>query len=188
MCRTVVFMKRTLAAFALVLAIGCSGDAMTSGGSDLFNEADVEFVQGMIPHHEDAIRMADMVTSSAVSAATADLVSDIRAAQEPEIAQLRGLLSQWGVEENPHAMHMMDDASMHGMMTQDDYRALESAVGVVFERMWLEMMIEHHQGAVQMSEVVLADGKHPVVRELATAIAAVQRDEISRMTALLDKL
>ncbi|NDH37045.1 MAG: DUF305 domain-containing protein, partial [Acidimicrobiia bacterium] len=61
MCRTVVFMKRTLAAFALVLAIGCSGDAMTSGGSDLFNESDVEFVQGMIPHHEDAIRMADMV-------------------------------------------------------------------------------------------------------------------------------
>ena len=85
-------------------------------------------------------------------------------------------------------MHMMADASMHGMMTQDDYRALESAVGVAFERMWLEMMIEHHQGAVQMSEVVLADGKHPVVRELATAIASVQRDEISRMTALLDKL
>jgi uncharacterized protein (DUF305 family) len=185
-CRTVVAMKRTLATLALVAVVGCSGgDTATS---DTFNRADVEFVQGMIPHHEDAVRMANMVVRGEVSDDLADLADAIRAAQEPEIAEMRALLAEWGVEEDPHAGHMSGDSSMHGMMSSDDYAALGSASGADFERMWYEMMIEHHQGAIDMADTVVADGKHPRVRELAKAIITAQRDEISRMRDLLDSL
>ena len=190
MCRTVVVMKRTLAALAAVLLLGCAGGGETATSDDTseFNDADLEFVQGMIPHHEQAIQMADMVSRETSQSGTADLADEIRAAQAPEIADMRALLAEWGQEEDPHAMHKMDDHSMHGMMTDDDFEALGSASGVDFDRMWLQMMIEHHEGAITMSEKVLAGGKHPRVRELAEAIIAVQRDEISRMNTLLGSL
>ena len=192
MCRTVVVMRRTVVTLSAALLIGCSGGS-TSGdgaapGDAAFNDADVEFVQGMIPHHEDAIRMADMVKRDAVSVGTADLADQIRSAQELEIVVMRELLGEWGLEEDPHAMHKMDDHSMSGMMTNDDYAALDAATGIDFERMWLTMMVEHHEGAVTMSEKVIAEGKDFRVRELAESIIAVQRDEIARMKALLNGL
>lgn len=183
-------MKRTLVAFATVLLVGCSGggETDTSGDTGEFNDADLEFVQGMIPHHEEAIQMADMVARETSQSGTVDLADEIRAAQAPEIADMRALLAEWGKKEDPHAMHNMDDHSMSGMMTEEDFDALGSASGIDFDRMWLQMMIEHHEGAITMSERVLADGKHPRVRELAEAIIAVQRDEISRMNTLLGSL
>jgi len=190
MCRTVVVIKRTLAALATVVLVGCSGGGESGNNDDSapFNDADLTFVQEMIPHHEQAIQMADMFSRDEVSVSTADLAGEIRAAQAPEIADMRALLAEWGEEEDPHAMHKMDDHSMHGMMTDDDFDSLDAATGVDFERMWLRMMIEHHEGAITMSEKVLADGKHPRVRELAEAIIAAQRDEIARMNTLLGSL
>lgn len=190
MCRTVVVMKRTVAVFATILLVGCSGgaDSGLSNDSSDFNEADIEFVQGMIPHHEQAVMMADMVVRGEVTVELADLADEIRAAQAPEIEDMRALLAEWGKEEDPHAMHKMDDHSMHGMMTNDDLDALDAATGITFEQMWLRMMIEHHEGAITMSEQVLAGGKHPRVRELAEAIIAAQRDEIARMNTLLGTL
>jgi len=183
-------MGRNVAVLAAVLLVGCSGGG-ASGTSDEtgeFNDADVRFVQGMIPHHEQAIQMADMMSTDNASASTNDLAAEIRAAQAPEIADMRALLAEWGKDEDPHAMHEMDDHSMHGMMTDDDFNSLDAATGVDFERMWLQMMIGHHEGAITMSEKVLADGKHPRVRELAEAIIAAQRDEIARMNTLLGSL
>jgi len=190
MCSTVVVVKRNLAALAAVLLVGCSGSGASGTSDDTgeFNDADLEFVQGMIPHHEQAIQMADMVLRDEVTVSTADLAAEIRAAQAPEIADMRALLAEWGEEEDPHAMHEMDDHSMHGMMTDDDFNSLDAATGVDFERMWLQMMIGHHEGAITMSEKLLADGKHPRVRELAEAIIAAQRDEIARMNTLLGSL
>ena len=190
MCRTVVVIKRTLAALATVVLVGCSGGGYSGNNDDSapFNDADVRFVQGMIPHHEQAIQMADMMSTDKASASTNDLAGEIRAAQAPEIADMRALLAEWGKEADPHAMHKMDDHSMHGMMTDDDFDSLDAATAFDFERMWLQMMIEHHEGAITMSEKVLADGKHPRVRELAEAIIAAQRDEIARMNTLLGSL
>ena len=190
MCRTVVVMKRTLAALATVLLVGCSGSGEAASSDDTaeFNDADLEFVQGMIPHHEQAIQMAAMVSTDKASASTNDLADEIRIAQAPEIADMRALLAEWGEEEDPHAMHKMDDHSMHGMMTDDDFNSLEAASGIDFERMWLQMMIEHHEGAITMSEKVLVNGKYPRVRELAEAIIAAQRDEIARMNTMLSTL
>jgi uncharacterized protein (DUF305 family) len=190
MCRTVVVMKRTLAVVATILLVGCSGGADSGSSNDNsdFNEADIEFVQGMIPHHEQAVMMADMVVRGEGNVDLADLADEIRAAQAPEIEEMRALLAEWGKEEDPHAIHKMDDHSMHGMMTDDDLDALDAASGIDFERMWLRMMIEHHEGAITMSEQVLAGGEHPRVRKLAEAIIAAQRDEIARMNTLLGTL
>jgi len=183
-------MGRNVAVLAAVLLVGCSGGGASGTSDDTgeFNDADLEFVQAMIPHHEQAIQMADMMSTDKASASTNELAGEIRAAQAPEIADMRALLAEWGEEEDPHAMHKMDDHSMHGMMTDDDFDALSATAGVDFERMWLQMMIEHHEGAIIMSEKVLGDGKHPRVRELAEAIIAAQRDEIARMNTLLGSL
>jgi len=190
MCRTVVVIKRTLAALATVVLVGCSGGGESGNNDDSapFNDADLTFVQEMIPHHEQAIQMADMMSTDKASASTNDLAGEIRAAQAPEIADMRALLAEWGEKEDPHAVHKMDDHSMHGMMTDEELNSLDAAMGVDFERMWLQMMIEHHEGAITMSGKVLADGKHPRVRELAEAIIAAQRDEIVRMNTLLGEL
>ena len=75
----------------------------------------------------------------------------------------------------------------HGMMTADQMRALESASGAEFDRMWLEMMIEHHRGAVTASQQVLATGASEDVRQLAQQIVSSQQAEITQMEALLNK-
>lgn len=185
-------MKRTLVVLSALVLVGCAGGGNSadnnSGDPATFNNADLQFVQQMIPHHQQAIQMADMVSPDEVLPTTAALAGEIRDAQAPEIAEMRALLGEWGEKEDQHATHNMNDHSMHGMMTDEDFEALGSTTGVEFDRMWLEMMIEHHEGAIAMSEKALADGKHPRVRELAETIIAVQREEILRMKTLLGSL
>ncbi len=193
MCRTVSAMRRTLLLLLVVVAAGCSGgdtsssqrQASESAGSAVHNEADVAFVQGMIPHHEQALQMADMVSRGKVSTELADLADAIRAAQQPEIDLMQAWLTEWGVAIDPHAGHKLVGHSDHGMMTDDDMAALGSASAGEFERMWLTMMIEHHEGAVVMAEEVITGGSDPRVRTLAEAVVAQQSEEISRMKALL---
>jgi uncharacterized protein (DUF305 family) len=74
---------------------------------------------------------------------------------------------------------------MAGMMSEDDMAALDAATGADFERLWLQMMIEHHRGAVTMAQQVLADGSDARVLDLARAIIAAQQREIDQMTQLL---
>lgn len=191
-CRTVFVMRRTLLLCAALAVAGCSGsDANTSqsaASSDSHNESDVEFVQGMIPHHEQAVQMADMVVGSMVvagevSAELAALADQVRAAQQPEIDLMLSWLAGWGLERDPHAGHMM--GSEHGMMSEDDMAGLGAANGAEFERMWLGMMIKHHEGAVAMAKDVLAAGSDPRVAALAEAVMEAQTAEITLMRQML---
>ena len=180
-------MRRTLLLFAALAVAGCSGsDATTSqsaASSDSHNESDVEFVQGMIPHHEQAVQMADMVVAGEVSAELAALADQVRAAQQPEIDMMISWLAGWGLERDPHAGHMM--GSEHGMMSEDDMTALGAVDGAEFERMWLGMMIKHHEGAVAMAKDVLAAGSDPRVAALAEAVMEAQTAEITLMRQML---
>jgi len=151
--------------------------------TDSHNESDVEFVQGMIPHHEQAVQMADMVVAGEVSAELAALADRVRAAQQPEIDLMMSWLAEWGLERDPHAGHMM--GSEHGMMSDDDMAALDAAEGAEFERMWLDMMIKHHEGAVAMANDVLAAGVDPRVAALAEAVVEAQTAEIALMRQML---
>ena len=153
------------------------------------NDADVAFAQGMIPHHEQAIEMAKLAFSRGEDDRVKELAAKIEGAQEPEIAIMTGWLNQW---EEPLQMEGHGDdmagESMNGMMSEDDMAELEAASGVSFDRAFLEMMIEHHRGAIQMAEAEIADGEYPEAVELARTIVSAQSDEIDEMEGILQDI
>jgi len=167
------------------------------GGTDSAsarNDADVTFAQGMIPHHQQAVEMAKMATDRAASAEVKDLASKIEAAQAPEIEMLTSWLESWG-EEVPSDSMEEDDMSgmdhgsgeMAGMMDQDDMAKLEKASGAEFDRMFLQMMIEHHTGAVEMAQTEVDNGGNTDAITMAERINTTQRAEIDQMKQLLQQ-
>ncbi|MEI6402259.1 MAG: DUF305 domain-containing protein [Actinomycetota bacterium] len=153
-----------------------------------FNAADVMFAQGMIPHHQQAIEMADMALDPAVGAGPAvlDLATRIKAGQDPEIAQMTTWLADW---DQPTAMDLSDGHTMDGMdgmLSADEMKDLAALRGAEFDTAWMEGMIRHHEGAITMAEDVAAKGEQPEVKALAEQIVAAQRAEIDEMRALLD--
>jgi uncharacterized protein (DUF305 family) len=156
------------------------------------SEADVAFAQLMIPHHAQAVEMADLALQQGTSPDVLSLAGQIKAAQGPEIEQMRGWLATWGAPEqmdgadgDDHGDMDMGGMNASGMMTDDDMNSLMNAAGEEFDRMWLQMMIAHHQGAIQMAQQVLADSTNPDVAALAAAVVAGQTAEIDTMQQLL---
>jgi len=189
-------------ALALVLS-GCSADN-TNGSSApessdqstvIANTADETFVTMMIPHHQQAIEMADLVLNKeGIDPRVTELAQQVKEAQGPEIERMLAWLGDWGVEYDPNrnSMEGMDHGSMDmsgdGMMTADDMSALENADGAEASRLFLDQMIVHHVGAVDMARAALQDGQHPDVLELAQQVVDDQTAEISVMEELLTQL
>ncbi|GAA1381286.1 hypothetical protein GCM10009613_06960 [Pseudonocardia kongjuensis] len=172
------------------------------------NQADIAFAQGMIPHHQQAVEMSKLATDRAGSDEVRRLATEIEQAQGPEIATMQAFLTAWGAPA-PGAMPGMDHESMGhgpdqngmgqggmeqggmdhggmaGMMTPEQMGRLEQANGAEFDRMFLEMMIAHHEGAVQMAQTELADGTNPEAKALAQQIVDAQETEITEMRELL---
>ena len=153
----------------------------------VFNDADVEFAQGMIPHHEQAIEMADIALDPTVGASdqVKDLATRIKGAQDPEIQLLTGWLTAWG---QPLAMDTSEGhemSTMEGMMSADEMDALAAAKGPDFDKLWQEMMIRHHTGAIAMAQAEKANGSNPDAIALAGQIIAAQQAEIDEMNAAL---
>lgn len=187
------FRTRALAAGALALIsmVGLAACSTTTEPSESSgaNMADVMFVQMMIPHHEGAIEMSDVLLSkSGVDPEVVELAEQIKAAQGPEIEQMKQWLDDWGMPTMSDNMDGMDHGGMDGMagMTEEDMQALEDASGPEAGDLFLEQMIVHHEGAIEMAEDVLDDGEHPGVRELAENIIASQTAEIELMRSMLD--
>jgi len=155
------------------------------------NDADVAFATGMIPHHAQAVQMADMALQRSSSGEVKDLATAVKAAQGPEIAQLSGWLTGWGkpVPAVGAGMSMDHGAGGHGgmvgMMSDDEMKQLGAASGKAFDTMWLQMMIKHHEGAVTMANTQLAQGGNAEAKKLAQAIADSQAKEIATMRGLL---
>ncbi|MBN9794224.1 DUF305 domain-containing protein [Pseudonocardia sp. TMWB2A] len=184
MTRTNVALAATALAAALVLT-GCAGGGASAPPAASSSSADVAFAQGMIPHHEQAVAMARLADGRA-GAPVRDLAARIEAAQGPEIAQLQGLLADWGAAPaaDHHGGHG-DMAGMTGMMSDEQMAGLGRASGAAFDRSFLEMMIAHHEGAVTMARAELDAGVDPRARELAQRIVDAQQAEIAEMRALL---
>lgn len=175
-----------------------------------FNDADVAFAQMMIVHHQGAIQMADLAPSRAQNQDVLALAARIKAAQAPEIDQMTSWLTAWGAAPSmmsgsaTSGMGGMDMGgmdmggttsaaessamSMPGMMSGDQMQQLESASGAAFDKMFLELMIVHHQGAVEMAETEIADGSNPEAVALAQKIKSDQTAEIAEIQALLQTL
>jgi uncharacterized protein (DUF305 family) len=160
-----------------------SGDEAVESSGD-FNDADVTFAQQMIPHHEQATEMAGLAEGRTQNPEVLALAEQIAAAQEPEIETMQGWLEDWGAEEVDHTA--MDHGGMDGMMSEEDMAALEAASGAEFDEAFLTMMIEHHQGAVEMARTEEQEGQNPDAVALASQIVADQTAEISTMQELLD--
>ncbi|WP_353618187.1 DUF305 domain-containing protein [Phycicoccus sp. SLBN-51] len=157
-----------------------SSTSSTSAASSS-RAGDVMFAQMMVPHHRQAIEMADVaLANDAASGQVRTLAEQIKGAQDPEIQTMQGWLREWGAPTTA----TMDHGS-GGMMSEQDMAALKVAQGPEFNRMWLHMMIEHHQGAVTQAQDVLSTTADPRVRQLAQSIVDGQQKEITTMKGML---
>lgn len=182
----------TVGAFALLPLAACSGDDTTAEttvgeSSDATSDADVEFAQGMIAHHEQAIEMAEIALDPNVgaSADVVGLATRIKAAQDPEVEQMTAWLIASGESVAMDMSDGHDMSEMPGMMDAADMDALAEMRGAEFDTMWLEMMIAHHEGAIQQSQYLIDNGSDAELIALAKRIISAQQAEIDEMRVLL---
>jgi uncharacterized protein (DUF305 family) len=168
-------------------------------GSTQHDPADVSFTTAMIPHHRQAVQMAEMVAGRGASAQVTELANAIKAAQQPEIDQMTAMLKAWNapVPTGGHDMSTMegmpgttssshaDHGSMAGMMTAEQMAGLGKASGAAFDQRFLTLMIAHHQGAVDMAATELRDGANTDAKALAQRITDAQNKEIGQMRGML---
>jgi uncharacterized protein (DUF305 family) len=196
---------------ALALTVGCSSDSgtersaapsssvsATAPAAQDHNDADVSFAQHMIPHHQQAVAMSDVVLAKqGIDPRVTELATEIKAAQGPEIKQMQDWLGQWGNPPMPpmatdegHGGHGMEGMSGDGMgmMSDEQMTALKNAQGVEVSRLFLTGMITHHEGAIAMAQTEIEDGKFAPAVELAHAIVKTQQQEIDTMKGLLETL
>ena len=159
-----------------------------TGASDAGRAGDVMFAQMMIPHHQQAVEMADIALSNqGASQQVRQLATQIKAGQDPEIQKMGGWLQSWGAALPTSGMghHDMGGTPAQGMMTQADMDQLKAADGVTFDKQWVTMMTAHHEGAITMAKQVLATTQNPDVKTLAEAVVEAQTKEIATMKGLL---
>lgn len=192
-------LTRALAAGVIALALGLSGctSEEPAAGGDGFNEEDVVFATDMIQHHAQALSMVDLTMGRELSPELAELAEEIRQAQAPEIEQMVDWLEEWdqpvpatgrdhaNAHGDEHGGTEETDSAMPGMMSTEQMTALEDASDAEFEDLWLSMMIEHHEGAVEMAKDVLETTQDAEVKALAEAVVKGQEAEISTMRGLL---
>ncbi|MFB4282698.1 MULTISPECIES: DUF305 domain-containing protein [unclassified Nonomuraea] len=153
-------------------------EAATAVPADAANAADIKYVQDMVVHHRQAMDMALLAPNRADSAKLKSLADRIQAAQGPEIQYMSTWLRE---QEQKVPDHHAAHEGMPGMATPEQMEALKAAKGKDFDRMFLQLMINHHLGALKMSEQVLAGGSHIKIEELATDVNVTQSAEIRRM-------
>jgi uncharacterized protein (DUF305 family) len=158
--------------------------------SEAFNSADAMFATAMIPHHEQAVEMADVVLAkTGIDERVIKLAQQIKAAQDPEIEMMKGWLSDWGINYEDSGMGAMAGMDHGGtMMSQTDMDQLDQADGPEASRLFLEQMIVHHKGAITMSQFEIDNGKNPAAKDLAGAIVTGQTVEVTTMTNILGTL
>ena len=193
---------------ALILAAGCGDEtgmpgmdhgaanapttAASSSAATEFNDSDVMFAQMMIPHHQQAVEMADLAATRANDPELKSLAAQIKAAQAPEMSTMTGWLTAWGRPTAPPSASGGHDhggsSSMPGMMSAQDMDTLTSATGVDFDRKFAEMMIGHHNGAIEMAKTEQSSGSNPQAKELAAQIEKSQTAEVKQLQSILDRL
>ena len=188
----------------LALVLGACGaddsasDDAAEASTTEHNDADVGFATDMIQHHAQALTMVDLTAGRTLDPEVQQLAEDIRAAQTPEIEEMTDWLTSWS-EDVPETIRDHTNAhgdmgntdgddmgqDMPGMMSQDDLEDLKNASDADFQDMWLEMMVEHHTGAVQMATTEQERGQYASAIDLSGRIIESQTKEIETMNGLL---
>ncbi|MGX9671191.1 DUF305 domain-containing protein [Mycobacterium sp. HM-7] len=162
---------------------GMSGTS-TAAPAATFNDADVMFLQMMYPHHAQAVDMAKLVPTRSQNQQVKDLATAIEKAQAPEMQQMTTLLAGFGKPAPSATM----SHSMPGLMTPQQMTELTGLSGAAFDKMWLQMMVEHHQGAITMANDELKNGTNADAKAMAQAIITAQQAEITTMNGMLAKM
>ena len=166
-------------------------DPDTTLDSPEWNDADARFMQMMVPHHVQALAMAELAATRARDESVASLARRIQGAQGPEIRSMASWLAARGLDvpasmQEAHGDH--GGASRMGRLTDAQMEELAAARGTEFDRLFLAGMIQHHQGAVDMAGTQLEEGSDLLALELAADIATGQLAEIRRMEDLGEQL
>ena len=167
-----------------------------SEASDLagirFSDADVKFMQGMISHHAQALEMTALLDTRTGGGAMRRLAQRIELSQEDEIAMMREWLRARGqAVPADDAHHAPDWQPMPGMLTDEEMERLAAAQGGAFDRLFLELMIKHHRGALTMVENLLAQrgaAQDSQLFAFTSDVTSDQTAEIDRMDAMLAEL
>jgi len=199
----IVITRRIAAASAVVLALGlaaCGSSDHTTMGSGVTpshsasthdtvgNAADAAFLAGMIPHHQQALHMADMALVQSDDPKVKELAATIKSEQDPEITQMQQWLDSgdFPTADPSHGSGMGGmDGMADGMMSNQDMDTLMGLQGMDFNAKWLTMMIAHHEGAITMSQKVLTTTSDERIRTLANNIISGQTAEITTMKSML---
>jgi uncharacterized protein (DUF305 family) len=182
-----------VAALVVAAAVAsCSGSpdrntapATQSNQQSDHNADDVAFARNMVPHHEQAIVLAQMVPTNTTNQQVFALSNRIIETQMPEIQAFRSWLMQWDDSQNSGHDPGGHGAPMPGMVDQATISKLQTLTGPEFDRLWLTSMIDHHRGAIAMSQDEIAHGKNPDVIYLARTVIAAQQAEIDQMKKML---
>ena len=181
-------------------ASSAAGAALGAPAKGPHNSADITFATDMIPHHTQAVMMADMALGTSKNAQILTLARAIKGGQDPEINTMKGWLRGWAAPAagGGHDMSSMPSgsmpsaaphaSSMTGMMSDQQMQGLAGATGVAFDRLWVTMMTEHHTGAIAMARTELAAGQNPEAKTLAEQIITAQTTELTTMAALTKTL
>ena len=160
--------------------------------------ADAGFARDMQTHHAQAVEMAFLIRDRSGDEELRTVAYDIITSQQQQAGQMYGWLVQWGLPQTgsrppmawvggQHAeAHAQADGSMPGMATAAQLDELRAATGVEAERIFLRLMIAHHEGGVAMANAAVADARTTEVRTLAAAVAAAQTSEVALLQGLLD--
>jgi len=173
-----------------LLVAGCGG-----GAAKDHNAQDVSFAQEMIPHHKQAVEMADLAATRASDPRVKALAARIKGAQDPEIQTMTGWLTSWDEPVTPsggggmagHSMGSSGSGGM-GMMSEGEMQALGAASGAAFDRMFLTMMTGHHNGAIEMAKTEVDKGKFDPAKQLAASIRDSQQKEVAEMQSIQSAL
>ncbi len=158
-------------------------EAAREAGQDTANSADFRYAQMMIEHHGQAMVMTELVPKRASDSTIKRLAERISAGQKPEIGAMEGWLKR--NDGDQHKQHH-DHTGMPGMATEAQLKKLRAAEGKAFDKLFLELMITHHQGAVTMATEALTEGNDIFVEEMASDVVVQQTVEVDRMRGLLD--
>jgi uncharacterized protein (DUF305 family) len=150
-----------------------------------FNADDVAFATNMIPHHQQAVEMSALVPDRSTNPELIELAKKISAAQQPEIEIMKVFLVQWKENPDTGSAHGGHGGTMAGMVDEATMTRLESLNGAEFDTLWLESMISHHQGAIEMAKAEIANGENVDAKGLAQTIIDTQQAEIGQMKQML---
>ena len=174
------FFSAALITVLLTLS-GCASDPSNNSDVEL-SSVDEMFLEMMIPHHDQAVEMAHLADKNTKNQDILELAQAIDEEQHKEVELMSGWLGKTGGHEHSHEGHTMD-----GMLSPEQMETLENAKDAEFDKLFLEGMILHHEGAIEMTQMVV-ESSNKEIRDLAESIISSQTAQIEKMKKLLASL